>query len=388
MRSIAVGSTVTITGTATDAGGGVVAGVEVSIDGGQTWHPATRPERTGATPGCRTHRARSTIKSRAVDDSGNIEHPSAGVTVSVSYQPTSTTGLVAAYGFNEGSGTTVADASGHGNTGTISGATWAPGLYGQALSFNGTNSWVTINDSSSLHLTNGMTLEAWVKPTASASNWTAVMIKERTGGLAYGMYAADGANQPPAAYLDSSNNDFDSKGISNLPLNTWSFLTGTYDGSNLRLYVNGTLVNTLTRERAHHDFDRSPAHRRRFRSGGNTSRGSSITSASTTAPLNQGRDPERHEHARGEHPGGDHSPDGFHHRPDEQRDRFRRHHRLGECIGQRAGRRCPVSAERDEPGPEGHHRAVLLLVGHEDDPQRHLHPLGRRQRYGWEYDAR
>ena len=35
------GAQVTITGTATDAGGGVVAGVEVSTDGGTTWHPAT-----------------------------------------------------------------------------------------------------------------------------------------------------------------------------------------------------------------------------------------------------------------------------------------------------------------------------------------------------------
>ncbi len=35
------GTTVTITGTATDTGGGVVAGVEVSTDGGTTWHPAT-----------------------------------------------------------------------------------------------------------------------------------------------------------------------------------------------------------------------------------------------------------------------------------------------------------------------------------------------------------
>src|SRR5262249_35626318 len=35
------GQLVTITGTATDAGGGVVGGVEVSVDGGATWHPAT-----------------------------------------------------------------------------------------------------------------------------------------------------------------------------------------------------------------------------------------------------------------------------------------------------------------------------------------------------------
>ena len=54
-HDVADGSSVTITGTATDAGGGVVAGVEVSTDGGTTWHPATgttnwtyRGSRTGA----------------------------------------------------------------------------------------------------------------------------------------------------------------------------------------------------------------------------------------------------------------------------------------------------------------------------------------------------
>ena len=55
-------------------------------------------------------------------------------------------GLVAAYSFNAGSGTSVADASGNGHTGTISGATWSTqGKFGNALSFNGVNDWVTVN---------------------------------------------------------------------------------------------------------------------------------------------------------------------------------------------------------------------------------------------------
>jgi Domain of unknown function (DUF4082)/Bacterial Ig-like domain len=72
---------VTITGTASDAGGGVVAGVEVSTDGGGTWHPATGTTNWSYTwtQGITT----TTIKSRAVDDSGNIETPSAGVPVTV-----------------------------------------------------------------------------------------------------------------------------------------------------------------------------------------------------------------------------------------------------------------------------------------------------------------
>ncbi len=74
-------------------------------------------------------------------------------------------GLVAAYAFDEGSGTTVTDASGNGNNGTITNATWSTsGKYGDALSFNGTNALVTIPNSASLQLSSGMTLEAWVNP--------------------------------------------------------------------------------------------------------------------------------------------------------------------------------------------------------------------------------
>ncbi len=82
------GSAVTITGTATDAGGGVVAGVEVSTDGGTTWHPATlthagRTDRQLDLHLGRPRQPHDHIKSRAVDDSANLETPSAGVTVNV-----------------------------------------------------------------------------------------------------------------------------------------------------------------------------------------------------------------------------------------------------------------------------------------------------------------
>jgi hypothetical protein len=82
------GSSVTISGTATDAGGGVVAGVEVSTDGGSTWHPATLT--TAAAQSVSWSYAwvahgdpTTTIKSRAVDDSANLETPSAGKVVNV-----------------------------------------------------------------------------------------------------------------------------------------------------------------------------------------------------------------------------------------------------------------------------------------------------------------
>ena len=77
------GTPVTITGTANDAGGGHVASVSVSTDGGVTWQVASGTtswsyQWTPGVPGT------VTLKSRATDDSLNLETPSAGVTVTVS----------------------------------------------------------------------------------------------------------------------------------------------------------------------------------------------------------------------------------------------------------------------------------------------------------------
>ena len=69
--TVAVNSPLTITGTATDAGGGVVGGVEVSVDGA-TWHPATGRASWSYT-WTPTANGAATIRSRAVDDSGNIQ---------------------------------------------------------------------------------------------------------------------------------------------------------------------------------------------------------------------------------------------------------------------------------------------------------------------------
>jgi hypothetical protein len=86
--SLTDGSALTISGTATDAGGGVVAGVEVSTDGGTTWRPVTTMSAantsvTWSYSWVAHGNPSATIKTRAVDDSGNRETPGAGTTVSV-----------------------------------------------------------------------------------------------------------------------------------------------------------------------------------------------------------------------------------------------------------------------------------------------------------------
>jgi hypothetical protein len=64
--------------------------------------------------------------------------------------------------FDEGSGTVAGDSSGYGNNGTIYGATWVAGEYGQALSFNGTNNYVEV-PSSGILAPSSITIEFWVK---------------------------------------------------------------------------------------------------------------------------------------------------------------------------------------------------------------------------------
>src|SRR5690349_17118115 len=151
--------------------------------------------------------------------------------------------LVAAYAFDEATGTVATDASGYGNNGTISGATRvAGGKLGGALSFNGVNARVDIPDSNSLDLASGMTLEAWVNPATLAGKWRTVLIKEQPAALAYALYAGEDNARPSAHAFTSS--EFDTRGTSSLPLNAWSHLAATYDGSTLRLYVNGTQVSS------------------------------------------------------------------------------------------------------------------------------------------------
>jgi hypothetical protein len=152
------------------------------------------------------------------------------------------TGLVAAYGVNEGGGASATDTSGNGHSGVITGSTWTAGKFGGALSFDGAADWVTINHTPLLALTSGMTLEAWVKA-SSVTNWRCVILKERSGGLSYGLYAGDTGGHP-AAFIRSTGNsgDTDATGSAVLPLNTWVHVATTYDGATLRTYVGGQQV--------------------------------------------------------------------------------------------------------------------------------------------------
>src|SRR4029079_16134979 len=114
--------------------------------------------------------------------------------------------------------------------------------FGRALTFNGSNSWVTVPSSTSLNLKTGMTVESWVYPTAGTGAWRAVAVKETNTGLAWALYAFGDQNMPSGHAFTTGEGW--ATGTAKLALNTWSHIATTYDGTAIRIYVNGVLKDT------------------------------------------------------------------------------------------------------------------------------------------------
>jgi fibronectin type 3 domain-containing protein len=166
------------------------------------------------------------------------------VIVPASTAVSATSGLVAAYGFEAGSGAIAADTSGNRNNGTIAHGTWTTsGVYGSALRLDGSGPGMVVDDSPSLHLNHAMTLEAWVKPSAVSDAWRDLVYK---GDDSYFLEATSPHGGVPAAGGRFPDGDrTETFGTAALSTGAWAYLAATYDGSELRLYVSGEEVSSV-----------------------------------------------------------------------------------------------------------------------------------------------
>ena len=141
--------------------------------------------------------------------------------------------------FDEGTGAFAYDSSGNGNTGIVVGATWTNGIFGGALYFNG-NSYVSVTNSPTLNPTTNITLAAWIKPQVWDSNNR--IMQKGAGDNQYRLlrewdiftFNPTGVGTvfwPDPPYVPSTG--------------VWHHVAGTYDGSMMKIYVDGQIKGQL-----------------------------------------------------------------------------------------------------------------------------------------------
>jgi hypothetical protein len=160
------------------------------------------------------------------------------------------TAPVGVWKLDEGSGTTVADSSGNGNNGVISGGvSWVAGVSGSALGFDSGAGEVKVSDNTVLEPPTTVTISAWVKHDDSPGIYRYIAAKGANSCIAasYGLYS--GPNGGLDFYVsqhrgtvyarspDAGRRVWDGK---------WHLAVGTYDGSTIRLYVDGIQVGSGT----------------------------------------------------------------------------------------------------------------------------------------------
>jgi len=151
--------------------------------------------------------------------------------------------LVAYWDLDEGTGSVVHDRSGNGNDGTLHGPEWGPGKYGDALRFNGTNSYVEVPTSDSLEIDGQVTIAAWINWIDAGDTWLCIMANGQQNGPweNYGLFI-----NRTSRFVYFTLSLGGQHVVQQTPNNViapdgWHHVSASWDGSAARVYVDGQL---------------------------------------------------------------------------------------------------------------------------------------------------
>ena len=137
--------------------------------------------------------------------------------------------------FDEGTGDTANDSSAYGNNGTlISNPVWTTGQVGTALQFDGNDTYVEVSDDYSMDITDEITLEAWVNINDFSS--AGYLMAKNYGSLDEMTYAVY-IQTDERLHIVLDDIMWDTGYV--VPIGQWKHLVVTWDGTTVRLYVDG-----------------------------------------------------------------------------------------------------------------------------------------------------
>ena len=159
------------------------------------------------------------------------------------------------WAFDDGTGTTAADDSIYHNDGVVNGASWVAGQVDGALAFNSDDDYVEIPYDASLALdTNQVTIACWINPSDFSQAWHTVIQRSisPSAWMDWQIYAKatdlGAAGRPVFRINWDGNNSVESYeqviGNSTIPIGVWTHIAVTYDGNEMKFYINGESPTT------------------------------------------------------------------------------------------------------------------------------------------------
>ena len=156
--------------------------------------------------------------------------------------PTVGGGLVGWWKMDEGNGLIAHDASGNENHGTlVNSPTWVQGIHNGALSFNGSNNYIMVNNSSIFNPTT-ITICFWIKLLSNSGTiGMSCVDKTQTGDSAQYRVGISQASANSVNRLFLWNGSSAVFGVTQIPVNSWTFCCMTISSGNTKFYVNGII---------------------------------------------------------------------------------------------------------------------------------------------------